>query len=59
VCDPLGAPRSFYYGINGNACVPWVGPTGRRDNFLTWLVVDSGTTATEQTSWGQIKGLYR
>ncbi len=58
-CDPLGATRSFYYGVNMSACVPWVGSTGRHDNFLTWLVVDSGTTAVEPTSWGSIKGLYR
>ncbi len=59
ICEPLGATRSFYYGVNTSACVPWVGPTGRHDNFLTWLIVDSGPTAVEKTSWGSIKGLYR
>jgi hypothetical protein len=58
-CDPVGTPRSFYYGVNISACVPWVGPTGRHDNFLTWLIVDTGTTATETTTWGSVKGLYR
>jgi hypothetical protein len=65
-CDPLGTPRSYYYGIGTTACLPWVGPTGRADNFLTWLIVDSGPacadcppTATERTSWGGVKGLYR
>jgi hypothetical protein len=59
ICDPAGVPRSFYYGVNGSACIPWVGPTGRADNFLTWLIVDSGPTSVEGASWGQIKSLYR
>lgn len=61
-CDPIGLEHSFYYGFNGGGCVPWIefGPTGRADNFLYWLIVDSGcTTSTEQTSWGTIKGLFR
>lgn len=60
-CDPIGVPRSFYYGINGSACIPWQGPTSRYDNFLCWLIVDSGdcSTSTESTSWGRLKGLYR
>lgn len=58
-CDPFGVPRSFYYGINGTACIPWVGPTGRRDNFLTWLIIDTGVTSTTATSWGTIKGLFQ
>ncbi len=39
-CDPTGSPHSYYYGINGSACLPWTGPTSRNDNFLTWLIVD-------------------
>lgn len=39
-CDPIGVQRSFYYGVSGSACQPWQGPTGRHDNFLTWIVVD-------------------
>src|SRR6185436_1979213 len=22
-CDPIGNPRSFYYGVGGAACIPW------------------------------------
>ncbi len=60
-CDPVGVPRSFYYGYGNTptTCVPWVGPTQRDDNFLTWLIIDGAPTAVEQRSWGQIKGLYR
>lgn len=58
-CDPVGIPRTFYYGVNMSACVPLIGPTGRHDNLLTWLIVDGGPTAVQQTSWGTIKGLYR
>jgi hypothetical protein len=60
-CNPNVAPRSYYYGVDGDACVLWQGPTGRNDNFLYWLVVDSGdcSTTTESTSWGRLKGLYR
>ncbi len=39
-CSPNSTPRSFYYGINGSACAPWVGPDGLADNFLGWLIVD-------------------
>ncbi len=59
VCDPAGVARSYYYGINGSACIPWIGPTGRHDNFLSWLIVDGTVTATKTTTWGQIKGLFR
>ncbi len=59
ICDPVAVGRSFYYGINGSACIPWVGPTGRSDNFLTHLIVDSGPTSVEGASWGQVKSLYR
>jgi hypothetical protein len=61
-CDPDGSDHSYYYGINLSACVPWRfgSPTGRGDNFLYWLIVDSGClTSTEATSWGAIKGLFR
>jgi hypothetical protein len=60
-CDPVGTPHSYFYGFDGNICVPWEGPTDRNDNFLTWLIVDSGctTTATRSTSWGEVKGLFR
>lgn len=61
-CLPDGeSVRSYYYGVNGAACVPWVGPTGRHDNFLVWLVMgDRGSPlATESTSWGGIKALFR
>lgn len=60
-CDPFSVARSFYYGIGNNptACEPWAGPTGRPDNFLTWLIVDGTTTAVEPHSWGQIKGLFQ
>jgi hypothetical protein len=59
-CDPLGTPRSFYYGIDGSACVPWFGLTPRNDNFLYWLVVDRGAppNVAEPTSWGSIKALF-
>lgn len=58
-CDPLGVPRSFYYGVNRSVCLPWNGPTDRDDNFLGWLVIDCGVTQTEATSWGAIKGLFQ
>lgn len=67
-CDPIGVPRSFYYP-NSSQCIPWIinSPTGRNDNFLTWLIVDHQScaapnpcaTETESASWGQIKGLFR
>lgn len=40
ICSPAGPARSFYYGVNGAACLPWDGPTARDDNFLTWLILD-------------------
>jgi len=43
-CDPIGIQRSYYYGIGGSACVPWVGPSGRFDNFLFWLILDGPPT---------------
>jgi hypothetical protein len=66
-CDPIGIPRSYYYGPGTTVCLPWVGPTGRADNFLSWLVIDTPeesqcddcATAAEETSWGGVKGLYR
>jgi hypothetical protein len=63
VCDPAGNPRSFYYPSTGG-CLPWIvnSPTGRNDNFLTYLIVDNDAAcgnATENTSWGNVKGLYR
>jgi hypothetical protein len=59
-CDPIGIARTFYYGVNMSACVPWPGtPSGRHDNLLTWLIVDGVPTSVETTTWGTIKGLYR
>lgn len=59
-CAPSGAPRTFYYGINGSGCLPWVGPSGRSDNLLYWLILDRGApNATQPSSWGAIKGLFR
>lgn len=57
-CDPVGQLRSYYYGVNGSQCLGWVGPTGRFDNWLTFLVINA-STATENTSWGAVKGLYQ
>ena len=58
----MGNDHSYYYGIDRSACIPWrlFSPTGRGDNFLYWLIVDTGCppTATEATSWGRIKGLF-
>jgi hypothetical protein len=42
-CDPIGVQRSYYYPANSSECVPWGGQAGRNDNFLYWLIVDSGT----------------
>ncbi|MFN0150543.1 MAG: hypothetical protein ACKVU1_07520 [bacterium] len=65
---PVGCPfeapnKSFYYGVDMETCVPWIGPDGSFDNFLCWLVVDSSEpcppNATAAGSWGAIKGLYR
>src|SRR5262245_23265149 len=59
-CAPAGGVRSLYYGVNGSACLGWLGPTGNPDNFLTWIVVDSAAVvATGVTTWGAVKGLYR
>ncbi|MFN0150675.1 MAG: hypothetical protein ACKVU1_08190 [bacterium] len=61
-CDPNAPNQSFYYGINGSACLSWVGPDGTFDNFLFWLVLDTSApcvNATESKSWGEVKGLYR
>ena len=59
-CDPVGTPRSFYYGINGAECRTWVGPTGRYDNFLAWLIIDGEVpNAAAPTSWGKIKALFQ
>jgi hypothetical protein len=62
-CDPLGATHSYYYGTDGSACIPWsaLSPTGRADNLLFWLVVDSACqpTSSREATWGQVKGLYR
>ncbi len=63
-CDPFHPPtHSYYYGVDGNACVPWVGvPATDPDDFIMWLIVDSDAScvnATQRTSWGAIKGFYR
>jgi hypothetical protein len=59
-CDPDSPARSFYYGINASACVPWTFATGDPDNFLHWLILDRGpSNATRQDSWGAIKTLFR
>jgi len=59
-CDPNPPARSFYYGVNGAQCRPWVGPTGDYDNFIGWLVVDGEIpNAAASTTWGSIKALYR
>ncbi len=62
VCDPNGSDHSYYYNAFTGACLPWrhLSPTGRGDNFLTWLVIDGQPgTAIQEGSWGQIKGLFR
>lgn len=58
-CDPVGIPKSFYYGINGATCIPWDGPTARYDNFPSWVIMDQGTTDADATSWGKIKSLFQ
>lgn len=60
-CAPVGAPRSFYYGINGTACIPWreINATDRDDNFLYWLIIDGTPNPVEPTTWGNIKSTYR
>jgi hypothetical protein len=59
-CDPVGVPRTFYYGINGSACVPWTGPTGRNDNLLTWIIIDGELpNAASPASWGKVKSLFK
>jgi hypothetical protein len=55
---PEPAPHSFYYGVGRTQCLAIVGPLGTYDNWPIWLVIDGGT-ATENTSWGKIKGLYQ
>ncbi len=63
VCDPIHPPtHSYYYGINGSTCVPWVGQPGTPpDDFLTWLIVNQWECfgPTNQTSWGAIKGKFQ
>lgn len=57
---PLPVPHSFYYGVGRSVCLGWVGPLNTYDNWPIWLVIDgSPQTATENTSWGKIKGLYQ
>ena len=61
-CDPNSPNRSFYYGVNGSACIPWTGPDGDYDNFLGWLILDASENcpnSSASASWGQVKGLYR
>jgi hypothetical protein len=59
-CNPPGVARSAYYGVNSESCLQWIGPTGRSDNFLTWLVIDTADCSyAEANSWGQVKGLFR
>lgn len=59
-CEPFGTPHSFYYGIGAATALPWVGPTGRHDNFLIWLMVDRGCSAGRgAAAWDQLKALYR
>ena len=63
-CDPSHSPtHSFLYSANGLSCAPWnVNLDTAPDDFLQWLVVDDDptcATATENASWGSIKGLYR
>src|SRR5262245_14004704 len=55
---PLPVPHSYYYGIGRTQCLGWVGPLQTYDNWPIWLVIDNGVTSTENTTWGQIKGLY-
>jgi hypothetical protein len=61
-CDPNPPQRTFYYGVNGSACVPWAGQTDAWDNLFNWLILDTSEpciTAVESRSWGNIKGLYQ
>ena len=61
-CDPNSPNRSFYYGVNASACVPWTGPGDVYDNFLGWLILDASENcpnASASASWGHVKGLYR
>jgi hypothetical protein len=58
-CDPNPTQRSYYYGLNGSACVPWPGQTDAADNWMQWLILDANPNATESRSWGSIKGLYK
>lgn len=63
-CDPNPPQRSYYFGINGSACLAWPGQTDAADNWLQWLILDVNAlpcpgTAVENKSWGNIKGLYR
>jgi hypothetical protein len=59
-CDPNPPSRSYYYGLNGSACLVWPGQTDAADNWLQWLILDVGIpSAVENKSWGNIKGLYR
>jgi len=63
-CFPNAPQQSYYYGLNGSACLAWVGPDGTFDNFVFWLVLDVDNelpcqNATESKSRGEVKGLYR
>ncbi len=63
-CDPLHQPtHSYYYGVNGSSCVPWVRmAVTAPDDFLAWIVIDNDggcPTATENSSWGSVKGLFQ
>ncbi|MFN0152536.1 MAG: hypothetical protein ACKVU1_17680 [bacterium] len=59
-CNPNPIGRSYYYGSDLSECIPWIGPSGRSDNFLFWLILDRpAPNAVEPSTWGAIKGLFR
>lgn len=62
-CLGPSTAHSWYYGPGASVCLGWIGPDGSRDNFLTWLILDTEVecppSATESKSWGNIKGLYK
>jgi hypothetical protein len=59
-CNPTGSGyHSWYYPPSGPA-VPWFGIlTSTADNFLNAIAIDPCTNATEDATWGRVKGLYQ
>jgi hypothetical protein len=61
-CNPAGSgAHSYYYPPSGPPIV-WPGILTPNDNFLNAIAIDQGSncpSATEDATWGKVKGLYQ